>query len=326
VDLEAAKAGLRGMSREELPALGPVLRRGWVFFAPLGILIYVLFIQNSDAGDAGMFAALATLALGFLRRELRSRPRWVLEMLESTGRTLLELGITVALAGIIVGTVQVSGLGFILSNGLVTLAGGNVLALLFLTAVVSMILGMGMPTTAVYILLAVLVAPALVQLGIDPLGAHLFIFYFGMISMVTPPICLAAYTAAAIGQTDPMRTGLEATRLATVAYVVPFLFVLSPALLLRGSVWDVLQATVTALVGAVVLGMALTGYFVRDLGWLKRVVLALAALATLTPATGPGILFSWITDVAGICLVAGVLASEVWPLKLAGLWNARARD
>jgi len=327
VDLEAAKAGLRGLSREELPALLPVLRRGWVFFAPLAILIYVLFIQNTDAGDAGMFAALATLALGFLRSELRSRPRWVLETLVSTGRTLLELGITVALAGLIVGAVQVSGLGFILSHGLVTLAGGNVLALLFLTAVVSMILGMGMPTTAVYILLAVLVAPALVQLGINPLAAHLFIFYFGMISMVTPPICLAAYTAAAIGQTDPMRTGFEATRLASVAYVVPFLFVFSPALLLRGSTWDVLQATVTAIAGAVLLGMALTGYFIRDLGWLKRVVLAVASLAMLTPATGPGIVFSWITDVVGVVLAAVVLASEAWPLRgLSSLWNARVRE
>jgi TRAP-type uncharacterized transport system fused permease subunit len=178
----------------------------------------------------------------------------------------------------------------------------------------------------VYILLAVLVAPALVQLGIDPLAAHLFIFYFGMISMVTPPICLAAYTAAAIGQTDPMRTGFEATRLASVAYVVPFLFVFSPALLLRGSTWDVLQATATAIVGAVLLGMALTGYFIRDLGGLKRVVLAVAALATLTPATGPGILFSWITDVAGIVLAAGVLASEAWPLRLPRLRNARVRE
>ena len=203
VDLEAGKMGLRGMSRQELPALIPVLRKGWVFFVPLSILVYILFIQNSDAGDAGIFAALATLALGFLRKELRARPRWVLETLQSTGRTLLELGVTVALAGLILGAVQVSGLGFILSYALVSLAGGNIYALLLLTAIVSMILGMGMPTTAVYVLLAVLVAPALVQLGVDPLGAHLFIFYFGMVSMITPPICLAAYTAAPLFRPMP---------------------------------------------------------------------------------------------------------------------------
>ncbi|MDP2659110.1 MAG: TRAP transporter fused permease subunit, partial [Dehalococcoidia bacterium] len=312
VDLEAGKTGLRGLSRPELPALIPVLKKGWVFFVPLSILVYVLFIQNSDAGDAGIFAALATLALGFLRKELRARPRWVLETLQSTGRTLLELGVTVALAGLILGAVQVSGLGFILSYALVSLAGGNIYALLLLTAIVSMILGMGMPTTAVYVLLAVLVAPALVQLGIDPLGAHLFIFYFGMVSMITPPICLAAYTAAAIVQADAMKTGLQATRLGIVAYIVPFLFVFSPALLLKGSAFDVSLAVVTATVGAVLLGMALTGYFVRELGWLKRVLLVVAALNLLTPATGKGVMFTWITDVVGMVLAAAVLASELW--------------
>ena len=236
----------------------------------------------------------------------------MLKTLASTGRTLLELGVTVALAGLIVGTVQVSGLGFILSHGLVTLAGGNVLALLFLTAIVSMILGMGMPTTAVYILLAVLVAPALVQLGIDPLGGHLFIFYFGMISMVTPPICLAAYTAAAIGQTDPMRTGLEATRLGIVAYIVPFLFALSPALLFKGSALDVSLAAVTAIAGTVLLGVALTGYLFREIARLKRVLLGLAAVGLLFPHVGPGILFSWVTNAAGIAVAAAILAAEVW--------------
>ena len=312
VDLEAGKAGLRGLSRQELPALIPVLRKGWVFFVPLSILVYVLFIQNSDAGDAGIFAALATLALGFLRKELRVRPRWVLETLQSTGRTLLELGVTVALAGLILGAVQVSGLGFILSYALVNLAGGNTLALLLLTAIVSMILGMGMPTTAIYVLLAVLVAPALVQLGIDPLGAHLFIFYFGMVSMITPPVCLAAYTAAAIVQADYMKTGLEATRLGIVAYIVPFLFVFSPALLLKGSAVDVCLVAVTAVAGTVLLGVALTGYLFREIGTLKRVLLGLAALGLLFPHVGPGILFSWVTNVAGIAIAGAVLASEIW--------------
>lgn len=312
VDLEAGKAGLTGLSRRELPALLPILRAGWVFFLPLSILVYVLFIQQTDAGDAGMFAALATLALGFLRKELRSRPRWVLETLQSTGRTILELGVTVALAGLILGAVQVSGLGFILAHGLVQLAGGNVVALLFLTAVVSMILGMGMPTTAVYLLLAVLVAPALVQLGIDPLAAHLFIFYFGMVSMITPPICLAAYTAAAIVQADSMRTGLEATRLGIVAYIVPFLFAFSPTLLLKGSVVDVCLAAGTAVVGTFLIGVALTGYFYREIASIRRILLGLGALALLFPHVGSGILFSWVTNLVGMALAVIGLAPDLW--------------
>jgi TRAP-type uncharacterized transport system fused permease subunit len=183
---------------------------------------------------------------------------------------------------------------------------------LFLTAVVSMILGMGMPTTAVYVLLAVLVAPALVQLGIEPLAAHLFIFYFGMVSMITPPVCLAAYTAAAIAQADSMRTGLEATRLGIVAYIVPFLFAFSPTLLLKGSPTDVSLAAVTAMVGTVLLAVALTGYLFREITEIRRALLGLAALALLFPHVGPGILFSWVTNVAGIALAAAVLASEVW--------------
>ena len=312
VDLEAGKAGLRGLPRHELPALVPLLRGGWIFFLPLSVLVYVLFIQQTDAGDAGMFAALATLALGFLRKELRSSPRWVLETLESTGRTMLELGVTVALAGLIIGAVQISGLAFILAHGLVQLAGGNVMTLLLLTGSVSIILGMGMPTTAVYILLAVLVAPALVQLGIDPLAAHLFIFYFGMVSMITPPICLAAYTAAAIAQADSMKTGLEATRLGIVAYIVPFLFAFSPTLLLKGAMVDVCLATITAIAGTVLISVALTGYLFRKITGIRRLILGLAAMALLFPHVGPGVLFSWATNVVGIVLAIIVAGAEVW--------------
>jgi TRAP-type uncharacterized transport system fused permease subunit len=223
---------------------------------------------------------------------------------------MLELGVTVALAGMVVGVVQVSGLGFILSYGLVSLAGGNVVYLLILTALVSIVLGMGMPTTAVYVLLAVLVAPALVQLGIDALAAHLFIFYFGMVSMITPPICLAAYTAAAIAQADSMRTGLEATRLGIVAYIVPFLFVFSPTLLLKGSAVDVGLAAITAMAGTVLIGVALTGYLFQKIAGTKRALLGLAALALLFPHVGPGMLFSWTTNIAGLAVAAAILAFE----------------
>jgi TRAP transporter 4TM/12TM fusion protein len=312
VDLEAGKRGLKGLPREQLPPLAPLLREGWVFIIPFFILLYALFIKGFEPGKAGVVTALASLALGFFKRELRANPRWVLDCLVTTGRGVLELGITVALAGLVVGVVQVSGLGFILSHALVNLAGGNVLYLLFLTAIVSLILGMGMPTTAVYVLLAVLVAPALVELGIDTLAAHLFIFYFGMASMTTPPIALGAFAAASIAQADSMRTALHAMRFGAVKYVVPFLFVFSPALLLKGAIGDVALATITAMAGAVLLGMALTGYFVRDIGWLKRVLLGVAALALITPATGKGIIFTWITDVVGTVLAAAVLGSEVW--------------
>lgn len=312
VDMEAGKRGLKGLPKEQLPAVGPLLAKGWVFVIPLFILIYTLFIMSYEPGKAGIISVLAAIALGFLKRELRTHPSWILTSLIGTGRAMLELGVTVALAGIVVGVVQVSGLGFILSYGLVSLAGGNVVYLLMLTAVVSIILGMGMPTTAVYVLLAVLVGPALIQLGINELAAHLFIFYFGMASMTTPPIALAAFAAASIAQSDPMRTAVHSMRFGAAKYIVPFLFVFSPALLLKGGLGDVALATLTAVVGAVLLGMAMTGYFVREIGWLKRVFLGVAAVSLLIPAAGKGFIFTWITDVLGITLAAAILASEVW--------------
>jgi TRAP-type uncharacterized transport system fused permease subunit len=144
------------------------------------------------------------------------------------------------------------------------------------------------------------------------LAAHLFIFYFGMVSMITPPVCLAAYTAAAIAQADSMRTGLEATRLGIVAYIVPVLFAFSPTLLLKGSPTDVSLAAVTAMVGTVLLAVALTGYLFREITEIRRALLGLAALALLFPHVGPGILFSWVTNAAGIVLAAAILATEVW--------------
>jgi TRAP transporter 4TM/12TM fusion protein len=312
VDLEAGKMGLKGLRPDQLPPMGQLLQTGWLFVIPLFVLIYALFVMSFEPGKAGTIAAVAAVALGFLKHELRANAVWVLHFLIGTGRAMLELGTTVALAGLVVGVVQVSGLGFILSHGLVDLAGGNVLYLLFLTGLVSMILGMGMPTTAVYVLLAVLVGPALTQLGIDALAAHLFIFYFGMASMTTPPIALAAFAAASIAQSSPMRTAVHSMRFGFAKYIVPFLFVFSPALLLKGHLGDVILATVTALAGALLLGMALTGYFLRDIGAFKRVLLCGAALALLIPAAGKGVLFTWITDVVGVGLAGAVLASEIW--------------
>lgn len=312
VDLEAGKMGLKGLRPEQLPAMKQLLQTGWLFVIPLFVLIYTLFVMSFEPGKAGIISVMAAIILGFFKRELRVKVGWVIESLVSTGRAMLELGTTVALAGLVVGVVQVSGLGFILSHGLVNLAGGNVLYLLFLTALVSMVLGMGMPTTAVYVLLAVLVGPALVQLGIDALAAHLFIFYFGMASMTTPPIALAAFAAASIAQSSPMRTAVHSMRFGVAKYVVPFLFVFSPALLLKGNVLDVTLATITALAGALLLGMAVTGYFVRAIGSLSRALLTVAALLLLIPAAGKGVIFTWVTDVAGIVLAGSVLAFELW--------------
>ncbi len=231
IDLEAAKLGLTGLPRADLPRLRDVMRGGWVFLVPLGVLLYTLMIGSWEAGKAGMLAVGVTLLVGCLQKSTRPSWRGVMDAIEGTGRTMLDLIAITTLAGIVIGAFQLSGLTSKLPIVLTSAAGGNVFLLLILTAVVSILLGMSLPTTVVYITLAVLIGPALTQLGIVPLAAHLFLFYFGMLSLITPPDCLATYAAAAIAKADFWKTGWAGMRLGVVAYVVPFIFVFHPALI-----------------------------------------------------------------------------------------------
>jgi TRAP transporter 4TM/12TM fusion protein len=287
VDLEAAKLGLAGLPREQLPRLSEVLGRGWVFVVPLLVLLYTLMVANWEAGKAGMAAVFATLAVGALRAETRPTGRALLATLTETGRTLLDIVIVTALAGLVIGALQLSGLSARLPLMLLTLAGGQILLLLLLTGVVCIVLGMSLPTTVVYVTLAVVVGPALTQLGIVPIAAHLFLFYFGMLSLITPPDCVATYAAAAIARADFWRAGWTGMRLGVVAYVVPFVFALHPALLLRGTAGEIVLALVASTIGVIGLGVGCAGYLFRPLGWGKRS--AVLAVGLLFLALPPGV-------------------------------------
>lgn len=315
VDLEAAKAGLRGLPRDKLPHLRGVLGQSYLFVIPLLVLIYALFILLLTPGKAGVLGVGSILLVSFFQRQTRFRLAWLLEALEKTGRALLELTVIVALAGLIIGVIHTTGLGFLLTMSLAQLAGGNVWLLLFIIAGAGIILGMGMPTTGVYILLAVLLAPALVELGVDLLAAHLFVLYCGMLSMITPPICLAAYAGAAIAGSDAMRTGYAATRLGIVAYLVPFLFVFSPALLLKGSPGEIVVPMITAIAGCFFLGSALSGYLFQELNLAKRGLIALAGVSLLIPIQSQFLMVGLLTDVLGGSLALVLLLWE-WRRKL----------
>jgi len=299
VDLEAAKHGLTGLPRSELPRLAPVMRRGWVFIVPLAVLIYTLMIAGWEAGKSGMAAVIATFAVGFIQKETRPSLRALLKAFEETGRTLLEIIVISGIAGFVIGTLQLSGLAFKMSMILTSLAGGNPLLLLVLTALVCIVLGMGMPTTVVYIMLAVLVGPTLVQLGVEPLGAHLFLFYFGMLSMITPPVCLATYAAASLARADFWRTGWAGMRLGIVAYVVPFIFVFHPAMLFKGAPVDIALAAASAAVGVILMGIGLAGFLFRRLGWFARATVTFAGLLLIPPPDG---LFWAAANVVGLLL------------------------
>jgi TRAP-type uncharacterized transport system fused permease subunit len=243
-------------------------------------------IASWEAGRAGMLAVAATFVVGAIQKETRPTLRGILGSIEDTGRTMLDLIAIVTLAGIVIGALQLSGFTSKLPLLLVSMAGGNTLLLLVLTAIVSIILGMSLPTTVVYVTLAVLVAPALGQLGVVPLAAHLFLFYFGMLSLITPPDCLATYAAAAIAKSDFWKTGWTGMRLGIVAYVVPFVFVYHPALIFEGRAIDIVLATTTASAGVILLGIACAGYLFQPLAWGKRAWPGLGAFLLIMPPVG----------------------------------------
>jgi len=299
VDLEAAKKGLAGLPAEQVPRLRNVMRRGWVFLIPLAALVFGLMIADWDAGKAGMAAVITVFAVGALQKETRPTPAKILRAFEETGRTMLDIAAIVALAGVVIGALQLSAIAFKLSMLLVSISGGHALLLLTLTAVGCLFLGLPLPTTVVYIMLAVLAAPALVQVGIPPLAAHLFLFYFGMISLITPPDCLPVYVAAAIAKADFWKTGWLGMRLAIAAYIVPFIFAFHPALILMGTVAEIVVSVVAASIGVFFLGAACAGYLFRALPWWKCGLFGAAALLLLLPKWSGAALA---LDAAGLAL------------------------
>ena len=307
IDLEAAKRGLAGLPADQIPKFRKIIKSGWVFLIPLSILVYTLMIENWEAGKAGMVAVIVVFVVGTLQKETRPSFKKIVAALEETGKIILDIAVITALAGIVIGALHLSGFTFKISLLLVTLSGNNVFLLLIITALGCLFLGLPLPTTVVYITLAVLAAPALVQLGIPPLAAHLFLFYFGMVSLITPPDCLPVYIAASMAQANFWQTGWTAMRLGIAAYIVPFIFALHPPLILMGTLKEILIAVVTAVIGVVLLAAGCAGYLFRPLSWISRGFLWLAALLLLLPSTSNVLLFA---DVIGVALGTAIVVWE----------------
>jgi TRAP transporter 4TM/12TM fusion protein len=285
VDLEAAKRGIAGAPVERLPRAGEVLRAGWHFPIPFLVLVLALVEWNMPAEYAALLAAavLLLLAMTVRYKGRRLAPRDALRAVISTGGVVLDVIVITAAAGLVIGVLNLTGLAFGLTMQLLAVSGDSLAMLLVMTAVVATILGMGMPTVGVYVILATLAAPALVKAGISPMQAHLFVMYFGMMSMVTPPVALAAFAAANIAQTDPWRTGWTAVRVGWCAYIVPFLFATSPSLLLEGSPFDILASAVTAVLGVFMGSVAAVGYLRGPVGAPLRALFAVVGLGLLIP-------------------------------------------
>ena len=283
VDLIAAKDNIKFVD-VTLPRAFEVLRDGWHFILPFAVLIYTLFEMNMPPERAAIYST-ASLVFSFFKgyRGEKLKLSDLYEIFWSTGRLVIELVMIVATAGFVIGILNLTGLGFALTFALVGIAGDSLLILLLISAVICIILGMGMPTLAIYVLLGALIAPAVVEAGVADIPAHLFILYFGMMSMITPPIALAAFAAATLTKADPMATGFAAMKFGWTAYLVPFLFIYSPTLILFGEPGDIVINVSTAFFGTYLGSVAVIGFFSRRLNTILRIGLGAAGLAAMLP-------------------------------------------
>ena len=313
IDAYAARRGLSGLPKEELPDLKTVFAEGWYFIAVFAALIWMLVYLQREA-VAPFYATALLLVINQFTKHRLDLSR-LMQLVASMGKLLAELAGILAAIGLIIGGLAVTGIAGTIANDLVYLAGENILILLLMGALTSFILGIGMTVTAAYIFLAIVLVPALTNSGLDPLASHMFVMYWGMLSFITPPVALAAFAAASVANVSPMRAGVEAMRLGAIIYFVPFFFVFNPALLLQGSLLENLQALSTALVGVALVSAALQGYLigVGDLGRgaVAAVVRLLTGISGLTLALPAGGLFGLsqllLLLVAAVALIAAVV-------------------
>jgi TRAP transporter 4TM/12TM fusion protein len=285
-DLEAAKNGIAPLPKERIPPLVRVMKEGWFFIVPYAVLIYTLFTLNMPPQESAFWAAICvaavSLVFGYKGHRINFSQVW--DSIANCGRQSAEIIVIGAMAGIIIAILDRTGLGQALTLILAAVGEDSLFLLLILTALVSILLGMGMPTSAIYLLLATMIAPSLIKLGVNPIAAHMFVLYFGLMSMITPPVAIAAFAAASLSGAKPMETGMTAVRLGWIAYVIPFVFVLSPSLLGQGDLSNILLATVTAFAGVWIASCGLIGYLFGPLSGLKRFLFFAAGILLLLPA------------------------------------------
>ena len=299
VHLEAKKLGLRGLKKEELPKFRPLMKQIYLLL-PLVVLIYLVSSNTKSIQYAAAIAIVVAVVVSLFNKGNRITPKRFLEALAAGGQGTITVAAACGIAGIIAGTITMTGLANMLINGIVALAGNQVIIALFLTMLCCIVLGMGVPTTANYCIMAATCAPILVRMGVPAIAAHFFVFYFGIVADLTPPVALAAYAGAAIAQGNPMKTALTSTKLAIAAFIVPYVFALNPAMLLVDTtVGEVILICITSLVGIFGVSAALEGYVGGHMPWYLRILSAVGGLLLIYPGL--------VTDTAGLLLVGLVL-------------------
>jgi TRAP transporter 4TM/12TM fusion protein len=292
VDFEAVKYNLKGQPKSQCPKFTEVFKNGFHFIIPPAVLVYLLMYAHVTESRAAFWAVISVPLASYLRKSTRMSFRQILRALERGALGFLPIAGVVVACNILVGMITLTGLGLQISSILIELSGNSLFWLLFLTMIASLILGLGLPIIVSYLVLAVLVAPALTQMGVDPLAAHLFIFFFALVSDLTPPVAPGAFVAAGIAGADMMKTAWMACRLGLVVYILPYMFVYNNALLLKGDLSEIFLSAITAFIGVYALACGIQGYMLRPAKIYERVLFFVAALGLIKPG--------WISDLMGL--------------------------
>ena len=300
VHLEAVKLGLKGIPRDQLPKFGHLIKKIYLL-APLVILVWIVSTNTRTMQFAAAVAIIAAIVVGLFNKDDRITVTKILDALEAGGKGTITVAVACSMAGCIAGCITVTGLASKLLSGVMTASMGIPFIALVLTMLCCIVLGMGVPTTANYCIMASTCAPILIQMGFPTVSAHFFCFYFGIVADITPPVALAAYAGAAIAKSNPMKTALNATKLAIAAFIVPYIFAMNPAMLFENvaSAFEVIQICVTAVLGIFGVAAALNGYLYRKVPMLFRILLAAGGLGMMIPGT--------VSDLVGLALVVGVI-------------------
>ncbi|HLR23396.1 MAG TPA: TRAP transporter permease [Pseudogracilibacillus sp.] len=297
VDLRAKRTGLVGLNANELPKAWDVFKKGFIFFVPL-VVIIIMLVNGTSPMKAGLYAIGATILVALINRIAKLGFGTIVKALDLGARASLETAIACAAAGLIIGVIGFTGIGLQFSSLIIKMSGGVLIIALVFTMITSIILGMGLPTVAAYIVQVPLTIPALIDLGVDPLAAHLFVFYFAAVSAITPPVALAAFAAAGIAGSEPMKTGMTAVRLGIAAFIVPYIFVYGESLLLIGSVPEIILTVITAMIGIAGVAGAAEGWVLRHTFWYERVLIVIGSLLMIAPGL--------LTDAIGLIILVGI--------------------
>ncbi|MBP1917753.1 TRAP transporter permease [Youngiibacter multivorans] len=303
IHFEAKKLGLKGLPKESIPKFGKLMLKKGYLFLPIVVLSTLMSMGRTPAYSA-VYAIVTAVVVSMFSKETRLTPKTFGEALENGTRNTVGVAIACAIAGIIVGIVTLTGLGQDLLNVLMSVAGTSKFLALFLTMISCIILGMGVPTTANYVIMATITAPIVMQMGVPMLAAHMFVFYFGIVADITPPVALAAYAGSAIAKSDPFKTGVTATRLAITAFIVPYIFAFNPAMLLIDTnAFEVIRIAITSFIGIFGVAAGMEGYMFTNLKVWERAVVIIGGLMLIDP--------NIITDVAGVAIIGLMVLSQI---------------